>query len=178
MHLVINPRQVGRGGSLADATEFVVHRTVAQTHPALVSTEVGHGDAAQVGANGRAAHDGRVACIRNADFAHLVKLGRWRKRVGLIDFRLGKTSDENDLTVPGGLEHLTGGQLRNVELLVGIANVPIASDHLVVDNREDGLEAEHVAADHEALEHVDLGTLDLVLAVLLIPESKPRHAFG
>ena len=57
MHLVVDPRQVSHSGSLTDATELVVHRSVAQAHPALVGTQVGHGDATQVSANGRAAYN-------------------------------------------------------------------------------------------------------------------------
>ena len=53
----------------------------------------------------------------------------------MVDLRLGETSDEDKVTVPGSLEDLTRGQFRNVELFVGIAHIPIAGDHLVVQHR-------------------------------------------
>ena len=57
VHLIVNPWQVGNSGSLSHSAELVVHRSVAQAHPALVGTQVGHGDATQVSANGRAAYN-------------------------------------------------------------------------------------------------------------------------
>ena len=57
MDLIVDPRQVGDGGALSDSTELVVDATVAEAHPALVRAQVGDGDATQMSANGRAAHD-------------------------------------------------------------------------------------------------------------------------
>ena len=73
--------------------------------------------------------------------------------------------------IPGSLEHLTGWQLGNIKLLVGVADVSIASNHLVVDDCKDSLETEDVAADDETLEHVDLSALDFVVTVLFVPQS-------
>ena len=57
VHLVVDPGQVSDGRSLTDTAELVVHGTVAQADPALVGTEVGHGDAAQVSADSGGADD-------------------------------------------------------------------------------------------------------------------------
>jgi len=57
VHLVVNVRQVTGGGALSHAAEFIVHGTVAKADPALVGTQVWHGNAAQMGANSRAAED-------------------------------------------------------------------------------------------------------------------------
>ena len=57
MDLIVDPRQVGDGGALSDSTELVVDATVAEAHPALVRAQVGDGNATQMSANGRAAHD-------------------------------------------------------------------------------------------------------------------------
>ena len=56
VHLIVDPGQVSDGGALTHTAELVVDRSVAQAHPALVGAQVGHGDAAQMSANGRAAH--------------------------------------------------------------------------------------------------------------------------
>ena len=63
MHLIVDPGQVGDGRSLPDTTELVVDGTVAEAHPALVGTEVGHGDATEMRADSRAAHDGGVTGV-------------------------------------------------------------------------------------------------------------------
>lgn len=69
----------------------------------------------------------------------------------MIDLRLGKTTDEDHLSVPGSLENLTWWQLRDVELLVSLTNISITGDHLVVDHGQDSLKTEHVATDDETL---------------------------
>lgn len=89
----------------------------------------------------------------------------------MIDFGLCQTSDEDKVTVPGGLENLTRGQLRDVELLVGVTNVSVASDHLIVQHGHEGLDSEDVVSKNEALHHVHLSTTDLVVTVLLVPNS-------
>ena len=89
----------------------------------------------------------------------------------MVDLRLGETSDEDELSVPGSLEDLTRGQLRDVELLVGVTNVTITGDHLVVDDGDKSLDTEDVVAENEALDHVHLGATDLVVTVLLVPYS-------
>ena len=66
MDLVVDPGEVSDGGTLTDSTKLVVDRTVTQADPALVGTEVGHGDATKMSADGRAADDGRVSGIRNS----------------------------------------------------------------------------------------------------------------
>ena len=63
VHLIVDPGQVGDGGSLSHSAELVVDGTVAEAHPALVGTQVGHGDAAEMRADGTAAHDGGVSSV-------------------------------------------------------------------------------------------------------------------
>ena len=65
MHLIVDPRQVGNGWALSNSAELVVDGTVTQAYPALVGTQVGDGNAAQMCANGGAAHDTGVASVRN-----------------------------------------------------------------------------------------------------------------
>ena len=169
--LVVNPGKVGDGGALTDSAELVIHGTVAEADPALVGTEVRHRDAAEMSANGGAAHDRRVAGVRDGSLRLLIKLSGGGESVGLVDLRLGQTSDEDEITVPRGLKNLTRGQLRDVELLVGITDVPVTGDHLVVKHGDEGLNTEDVVAEDEALDHVELSTADLVVTVLLIPDS-------
>ena len=171
VHLVVDPGQVSDGRSLTDTAELVVDGTVAQADPALVGTEIGHGDAAQVSADSRAAHDGGVAGVRDGGLGLLIELGGGGQGVGLIDLRLGETTDEDQVTVPGGLEHLTWGQLRDVELLVGITDVSVTGDHLVVQNGDESFDTEDVVSKNETLDHVHLCATDLIITVLLIPDS-------
>ncbi len=89
----------------------------------------------------------------------------------MIDFGLGQTSDEDKVTVPGGLENLTRGQLGDVELLVGVTNVSVASDHLIVQHGHEGLDSEDVVSKNESLHHIHLSATDLVVTVFLVPDS-------
>ena len=171
MHLVVDPGQVGDGGTLSHTAELVVDGSVAQANPTLVGTEVGHGDATQMGADGGAAHNGGVAGIGDAGLGLLIELGGGGERVGLVDLRLGETTDEDEITVPGGLENFTGRKLGDIELLVGITNVSISGDHLVVDHCDESLDTEDVVSENEALNHVHLGASDLVVTVLFVPHS-------
>jgi len=54
VHGVIDIWQVSLGWALSHSTEFVVHGSVAQADPSLVSTNVWHRNATQMSANGRA----------------------------------------------------------------------------------------------------------------------------
>ena len=65
VHLIVDPGKVGYCGTLSDTTELVIDGSVAEAHPALVSTQVGHRDATQVSADGRGAHNRRVTGIRD-----------------------------------------------------------------------------------------------------------------
>jgi len=85
VHLIVDPWQVGGGWSLTHAAELVVDGSVAKADPSLVGSEVGHWDAAQMSANGRAAKDGRVSSFRNRDLRLLVEFGRLGESVGLVD---------------------------------------------------------------------------------------------
>ena len=167
---VVDVGQVVQGWSLSHSAELVVDGSVAQAHPPLVGTEVGHGDATQVSANGRADEHAGVACIGKRSGRALIQLGGGWQGPGLLGLGHCETSDEDHLAVPGGLQDLTWWQLGDVELLVGISDVSGSGDHLVVDDGEDGLDAEAVEGEDEALEHVDLGSLDLVVFVLFIPK--------
>lgn len=180
MDLVVDPWQVGNGGTLSHSAELVIDGTVAQADPALVGAQVGHRDATQVGANGRAADNARVTGIRDGSLGLLVELRGGGQGVGLVDLGLGQTTDEDEVTVPGGLEHLTGWKLGDVELLVSITDVPVTSDHLVVNGRDEGLHTQDVVAEDETLDHVHLGATDLVVTVLLVPDSvqTSRHSCG
>ena len=67
--------------------------------------------------------------------------------------------------------NLTWGKLRDVKFFVSITDVAITGDHLVVNDSEDGLDANDVVTEDETLEHVDLGAADFVVAVLFVPGS-------
>ena len=169
--LIVDPGQVGDGWSLSHSAELVVDGTVAEADPALVGAQIGHGDAAQMCADGASADNAGVAGVGNGGLGLLVELGGCGQRVGLVDLRLGQTTHEDEITVPAGLQHLTGGQLRNVELLVCVTNVSVTSDHLIVNDGDEGLDAQDVVAENEALNHVHLRTTDFVVTILFVPNS-------
>ena len=169
--LIVDPGQVGDGWSLSHSAELVVDGTVAQADPALVGTQVGHGNAAQMRADSRGANNARVAGVRDGGLGLLVELRGCGKSIGLVDLRLGQTTHENQITVPGGLEDLTRGQLRDIKLLVGITNISVTGDHLIVEHGDEGLNAEDVVTKNESLHHVELSTADLIVTILLIPHS-------
>lgn len=144
---------------------------MAEADPTLVGSEVGDGDATKMGTDGGAHQDLRVDGVGEGGDGHLIEEGGVRERVGVLDLGEGQTTHENQLSVPRGLEDLTGGQLRDVELLVGVTDVSGTGDHLLVEAGDDGLHTKHVAADDEALQHVDLSSLNLVVLGLLVPKS-------
>jgi len=159
------------GGSLSHTAELVIHGTVAEANPTFVGTKVGHWDATEMGANSRAHENLRVDGIRKGSHGHLIEEGGVGEGVRFLDLGKGKTTDEDELSVPRGLEDLTGRKLRDVELLIGVTDVSSSRDHLLVEGSHNGLNSKHVAADNETLQHVNLGSLDFIVLVLLVPES-------
>ena len=124
-----------------------------------------------MGADSRAAKHRGVSCVGNLVLGIFVKhRGRWES-VGLVDFSFSETSHENKLSVPGGLENFTWGKLTDVEFFVGISDVSVAGNHLVVHDGENSFDSDRVAAENKSLHHVGLGALDVVVAVLFVPKS-------
>jgi hypothetical protein len=70
--------------------------------------------------------------------------GQW-KGVGIFNFSEGKSSNEDDLTVPSSLEAFTWWELRDIEFLVGVSNISGSSDHLVINDGDDGLDSNNVS---------------------------------
>ena len=171
MHLVVNEWQVSGGWSLTDSAELVVNGSVTQANPSLVGSEIWHWDATQMSANSRAAENGRVTGIRDGGLGLLIEHGGGWESVGLVDLRLGETSDEDEISVPRGLKNLTWWKLRDIKLLVSVSHVSVSSDHLGVDDGDEGLDSKAVVSENESLDHVKLGTSDFVVTVLLIPDS-------
>ena len=98
-------------------------------------------------------------------------MGGERKSVGIFDFSKSKSSNEDDLTVPGGLEDFTRWEFRDIKFLIRISDVSSVSDHLRVDNGGDGLDTNDVSGEDETLHHVHLGSLDFVVFIMFVPES-------
>ena len=171
VHLIVDPGQISHSRALSDSAELIIHTSVAQTNPTLVRAQVRHRDAAQMRADSRAAHHGRVSSIRHWGLWFFIKLSRGRESIGLIDLRFGETSDEDKVTIPRGLKHLTRGKLRDVELLVSITNVSVASNHLIVQHSHKSLHSEDIVAEDKTLNHVHLSTFDLIVTVFFVPDS-------
>mmetsp|Transcript_6205 Transcript_6205/g.4387 ORF Transcript_6205/g.4387 Transcript_6205/m.4387 type:complete len:241 (+) Transcript_6205:169-891(+) len=171
MDLVIDEWEILKCGTLSDTTELVVDGTVAQADPTFVSTEVRYGNATQMSANSGSDVDGGVTSVGNLSFRLLIQLSGLGKSVSLLDLRGGQTSNEDHFTIPGSLEDFTRGELSNVQFLVGVFNVSVSSDHLLIEAGNKGLDTEHVRRDDETLNHVHLGTFNFVVFVLFVPKS-------
>mmetsp|Transcript_24605 Transcript_24605/g.38213 ORF Transcript_24605/g.38213 Transcript_24605/m.38213 type:complete len:206 (-) Transcript_24605:145-762(-) len=124
-----------------------------------------------MGANSRAHQNGGVSGIRQGDDGLLVEEGSVGEGIRFLHLGDSKSSHEDDLTVPGGLEDLTRGQLGDIELLVGVSDISGVGVHLGVDDGGEGLHKEDVVGEDESLEHIDLSSLDFVVSVLLVPQS-------
>jgi len=171
VHRVVDVWQVSLSWSLSDSSELVVYGSVTKANPSLVGSKIWHWDATQMSANGRAyQHLGVTGIGKSSDGLFIQKGGVW-KSVGILDLSHGKSSNEDDLTIPGSLKNLSWWELRDIELLVGVSDVSSSSDHLVVDDGNDGLDTNDVRGEDESLEHVDLSSLDLIVSVFLVPES-------
>ena len=149
--------------------------------PSLVGSKIWHWDASQMSANGRADQDLRVSSVgESCDGLFIQEGGVW-KGVGVPHLSHGKSSDEDDLTIPSCLEHLSWWKLCDVKLLVRLSDVSGVGDHLAVNDGQDGLNTDDVRGDNEPLEHVHLGSLDLIVSVFLVPDSiliKPVIGLG
>lgn len=171
VHGVINIWQVTLSWALSDSAEFVVYGSVAQANPSLVSTDVWHGNATQMGANGRAHQHLGTDVGGQRDHRSFIQERGWRSRVTLFDFAQRESSDENNLSVPGGLKHLTWWKLANIEFLIGVSDISSSVYHLVVHGQEYNLQPNHVRGEDEPLQHVQLGSSDFVVSVGLVPHS-------
>ena len=168
---VVDVWQVGLSWSLSDSSELVVDGSVAKANPSLVGSKIWNWDASQMGANGGAHQNLGVSGVgKSSDGLFIQKGGVW-KGVGVFNLGHGESSNEDDLSVPSGLEDLSWWELRDIELLVGVSNVSSSGDHLVVDDGDDGLDTNDIGRNDESLEHVDLSSLDLIVSILLVPDS-------
>ena len=79
------------------------------------------------------------------------------------------------------MQDLTGWQFRDVDLLVGVSDISGVGDHLGVDDGEDSFDTDGIPGEHESLEHVNLGSSDLIISILFVPGSvfvKPVVGLG
>jgi len=156
---------------LSDSTEFVVHRSVTQANPSLVSTDVWHRNATQMGANGGAdQHLGTDVWGERYHWLFIQKR-RWGGWITFFDLAVSESSDENNLSVPGGLKHLTWWKLWNIELFIGVSDISSSANHLVVHGQKNSLQPNHIWGEDEPLHHVHLGSSDFVVTVGLVPHS-------
>jgi hypothetical protein len=117
---------------------------MAEANPSLVGSKIWNWDASQMGANGGAHQNLGVSSVGKSGNGIFIQLGGEWQGVGSLHLGHGKSSHEDDLTVPGGLKNLSWRKLRDVDLLVRVSNVSCSCDHLVVDDRDDGLDTNDV----------------------------------
>jgi len=143
-HGVVDVWQVSLSWSLSDSTELVVDGSVTKAHPSLVGSKIWYWDATQMSANSRANQDLGVSGVGKGGDGLLIQKGGSWKSVGILDFGHGKSSNEDDLTVPGSLKNLSWWELRDVEFLVGVSDVSCSGDHLVIDDGNNGLDTNNI----------------------------------
>jgi len=178
---VVDVWQVCLSWSLSDSSEFVVDGSVTQANPSLVCTKIWYWNTSQMGANGWADQNLGVTSVGKSGDRLFIQLGGQWKGVGIFNFSEGKSSNEDDLTVPSSLEAFTWWELRDIEFLVGVSNVSGSGDHLVIDNSDNGLDSNNVSWKDESLHHVHLSSLDFIVSVFFVPESiliKPVIGLG
>ena len=144
VHRVVNVWQVGLCWTLSNSTELIVDGTVTEANPTLVGTEIWNWNATEMGANSRAHKNLGVTGIGKSGNGFFIEEGSGWQTVGFLDFRDGKSSDENKFTIPGGLENLTGWELRDIKLLVGVSDISGTGDHLIIDGHKDSLDTNDV----------------------------------
>lgn len=171
VHRVVDIWQVSLGWSLSDSSELIVDGSVTQADPSLVGSEIWHWDASQMSANSGAHKHLRVTGIRKRNDGFFIEQGSGWQRVTFSDFTEGKSSNEDDFSVPGSLEDFTRWEFGNLEFLVGVSDIPGSGNHLTVNHGKDGLNSEDVGTEDETLHHVHLSSLDLVVSVLFVPKS-------
>ena len=142
--LIVNVRQVTGSGSLTDTAEFIIYRSVTKANPALVSTQIWDRDATEMGADSGDGDERRVSSIRDLELGFFIELGSFGKSPSLSNLRNGKSSNENELSVPRSLDNLTGREITDINFLVGVTDVSVLGEHLSVNGSEDGLNSEDV----------------------------------
>lgn len=144
---------------------------MAQADPTLVSSKIWDRNATQVGANSGAHQDLGVTGWWKGGDGVLIELSGLGEGLGLLDLSHGESSNENEFTIPRSLQDLAWWEFRDVDLLVGVSHVSGVGDHLSVDDGEDGFDTDGVAGEYESLQHVHLGSSDLIVSILFIPGS-------
>jgi len=122
-------------------------------------------------ANGWAHQDLGVTGWWKCGCGGFIELGWLWQSLGLLNFGHCQSSDENKFTIPRSLQNLTWRKFRDIDLLVGVSDVPSVGDHLGVNNSEDGFDTDGITWKDESLQHVHLGSSDLVVSILFIPGS-------
>jgi hypothetical protein len=105
---------------LSDSSELIVDRTVANADPTVISTQIRNGDATQMCADSRAHQKLGGTSIGQDDFFTFIQDCINGVFVFLLDFTVGKSSNEDGLTVPDNLHNFTGRKFRDVHLHVSI----------------------------------------------------------
>ena len=101
----------------------------------------------------------------------LIELGGLWQCLCFFDFSLSQSSNENKFTVPRSLQYLTWWKFGDIDLLIWVSYVSSVSDHLGVDNGENSFDTNGVAWENESLQHVNLGSSDLIVSIFFVPGS-------
>lgn len=83
----------------------------------------------------------------------------------------GKSSNENELSIPRGLKDFSWGKLTDVKFFVRVSNVSDSCDHLIVTNLSKHFDSKNVKRKMKALNHINLSSFDFIIFIFLIPKS-------
>jgi hypothetical protein len=86
-----------------------------------------------------------ITAVGQSSNRFFIKSSGLGEGIGVLDFSWGKSSDENELTIPRGLDNFTWRQFSNIKFLVGVSDVTSPCDHLIVDYSNYGLDGEGIA---------------------------------
>jgi hypothetical protein len=87
---------------------------MAQAYPSLVGSEIWHWDTTQMGANGRTNQNLGVSGIGKCGHGLFIQQGGVWKCVGIFDLGGGKSSNEDDLSIPSSLKDLSWWEFRDI----------------------------------------------------------------
>jgi hypothetical protein len=141
---------------------------VADADPAIIGSEVGDGDAAEMGTDGRAHQDLGVSGVVEADLADLVEKGGAGVLVLLlVDLLVGEPADEDGCAVPDDLEDLSGRNCGDINLKIG---VPVVAGP-AVESPDHSHRVQPTEVGHRGVidcaQHIDLGAPDVGLVLVM-----------
>lgn len=141
---------------------------MANADPTVIGSQIGDGNAAQMGADSRAHEYLRITSRCKAHLADRIQKRGFRVLVLFLVHLLGsKSSNKNRRPIPNNLHDLPRRNLTDINLKIGISIVPGPA----IESADDGNRVESAQIGNagvvEGAEHVDLGAADVGLMLVV-----------